>query len=197
MKSYAIADVETEPGEEFFMRVGELVRHAVDYIQLRAKRMQDSDVLTIARRCRSLIGNGQTRFLVNGRADIALACQAHGVHLPSDGIPAQAIRSLAPDLILGRSCHTLDDCRSAAREGLDYVLLGPVFDSRSKDQPASVSLESLRQASSFGARVFALGGISYERLPLLSGSGIEGVAAITMFMKDTRVEAAVEAVRAL
>src|SRR5687767_94254 len=124
MKCYAIADTEREPDERFFSRIADLVEAGVDFIQLRAKTVDDRLAHEIALRCRRLVSKS-ARLLVNRRADLALAVGADGVHLPAQGIPAAAVRALGPHLMVGRSCHSLLDCRAAAEEGVDYILLGP------------------------------------------------------------------------
>jgi len=197
MKSYVIADLQQEPDESFFDRLRALIHHEVDFIQLRARPVDDMALLNVARRCRRLTLGSETKLLVNKRADIAASAEADGTHLPSDGLPAAAIRELWPELLLGRSCHSLDECRSAAEEKIDYILFGPVFNPRSKKGSEPRGLEELRRASSFGIPPFALGGISIENLSELRGYRLEGIAAVTMFMKDVPVAQVVEAVRAL
>jgi thiamine-phosphate pyrophosphorylase len=195
MKSHAIANLDAPPDDAFFRRIGELAEAGVDVVQLRAKTLDARTAFGVAMRMRGQI-RPPGRFLVNRRADIALAAGADGVHLPSDGLPVEPLRRLAPQLLIGRSCHSPGDVRRAAGEGCDYVLLGPVFATRSKPGTAAVSLAELREASRLGIEVFALGGISRDNLQTLEGSGIAGVAAITLFMTDSPVAAIVEDVRA-
>jgi thiamine-phosphate pyrophosphorylase len=195
MKSYAIADFDSVPREsEFFRRVSELSHHGVDYIQLRSKELGGAALLRAADRCRALIPEGGPRFVVNGRPDVAAASGADGVHLPSRGMPVEAARSVGPSLIVGRSCHSLRDAAAARTEGADYILLGPVFPVRSKAGDPAVTLEELREAAA-QVRTFALGGLSIENLARLCGSGLEGVAAITMFLLDRPLAPIVRAVR--
>ena len=195
MKCYAIADLQAAPTEDFFERVGRLVHAGADYIQLRAKAIDDGRVLEYATRIADSFGAPGTELLINGRADIALLAGADGVHLPSRGLPAAAIRQLMPEAMVGRSCHTLDECRQAAAEEVDYVLFGPVFETRSKVSGALVEISELRQAVDLGLAVFALGGLTRERVGRLKGIGLAGVAAVTMFMDDEPLEEIVREVR--
>jgi thiamine-phosphate pyrophosphorylase len=194
MKSYAIANLDAPPDEAFFRRIGELAEAGVDVVQLRARTLDARTAFGVATRIRAQI-RPPTRFVVNRRADIALAAGADGVHLPADGLPAETLRRLGP-LLIGRSCHSVGDVRRAAGEGCDYALLGPVFATRSKPGTAAVGLAELQEASRLGIEVFALGGISRDNLHTLEGSGIAGVAAITLFMVDSPVAEIVEDVRA-
>lgn len=194
MKVFAIANLEQPPGTAFFDRLAELCAAAVDLVLIRDRVLPDRDRLSVALECRRVVVP-PTRMLVHGRADLALASGADGVHLPSDGVPARAVRTIGENLLVGRSAHSVDECRGAAEEKLDYVLLGPVFPTRSKAGEARISREELERAATLGPAVFALGGISLENLGQLHGLPIAGVAAITLFMEDRPVSVVVEAVR--
>lgn len=195
MKTYAIADFGAVPDEgEFLGRLSELCECGIDFIQLRAKNLEAATLMGLAASCRSLIPRGGPLFLINGRPDVASAAGADGVHLPSRGMPAAAARAVDPSLIVGRSCHSLDESEAARREGVDYILLGPVFPVRSKRGEPAVTVEELRAASA-GVKTFALGGISLANLPQLCGSGLEGIAAITMYLMDRPLLPIVRAVK--
>ncbi|HVT04323.1 MAG TPA: thiamine phosphate synthase [Thermoanaerobaculia bacterium] len=196
MKSHVVAQYDGTSSSAFFERIQRLAALQVDYIQLRAPALFDRAVYEAGMRCRGLIGS-PTRFLINRRYDIAMSCSADGVHLPGPGLPASAIRSAAKKMLIGRSCHSLSDCRAAVAEDLDYVLLGPVFDTRSKKASARVSISELAEASALEIEVFAIGGVSRDNLQALKETGIAGVAAITMFMHDEPLEQIVEEVRTL
>ena len=196
MKSYAIADIDAMPDENRFLKaLAEIADAGVDTIQLRAKSLQGRELMRLAERCRAIIPSN-TLFLINGRSDIAVACDADGVHLPSTGLPAHAVRAISPSMIVGRSCHSLTDVEQAKGEGADYVLLGPVFSTRSKSAEGRISLSELRSAAA-EIPTFALGGISRENIAQLRGLGLAGVAAITMFMSDRPLEPIMSAVRSM
>lgn len=194
MKSYAIAEWE---GDETALvsRVRRLAAAGIDFIQLRAKPLGGRALYELAGRCRSAV-TGPTRLIINSRMDIALATGADGVHLPSAGLPVSATRSLGIRLV-GRSCHSVDDVRNAASDGADYVVLGPVFATRSKVSSAAISAVDIVAAATAGIPIFALGGISVDNLQELRGLPLAGIAAITLFMKDEPLEGIVEAVRIL
>ena len=194
MKAFVIADVEQPADSAFFERLAELSAAGVDVVVLRDPSFSDRERFALALECRRLV-SPPTRFLVHGRADLALACRADGVHLPSGGVPVRAVREFDRRLLVGRSVHSLDDCRRAAEEEADYVLLGPVFPTRSKPGEGRISREELEQAAKLSPAVYALGGVSRENLEQLRGLPIAGVAAITLFMKDRPVSVVVEAVR--
>lgn len=194
LKIYAIAEWD---GDEAAMiaRVSRLSDAQVDFVQLRAKALSGRALYELAMKCRQAVA-APTRLLINGRADVALAVRADGVHLPSDGIPVAAAQRLSVPIV-GLSCHSVDDVRVAAAQKADYVLLGPVFSARSKALPAAISVSELAEAAASGVPVFALGGVSMENLEHLRGVPIAGVAAITMFMNDEPLDSILEAVRKL
>jgi thiamine-phosphate pyrophosphorylase len=197
MKSHAIVNLEQPLPDSLLSRVEALVAAGVSVIQLRGKRLPAVELARAAERIRARIPRSGPRMVVNGRADIALASGADGVHLPSDGLPVRAVRQLSSSMIVGRSCHSLEEVRRAAAEGADYVILGPIFPPRSKQGGGPLGVDKLRQAVGAGVEVLAIGGISRQNLGLLKGSGIAGVAAITLFMEDEPIGEIVEAVRAL
>ncbi|HVR41934.1 MAG TPA: thiamine phosphate synthase [Thermoanaerobaculia bacterium] len=194
MRSFAIAALESTPTDAWFDRIASLVDAGVDRILIRDPKRPDRERLQTARRCREIV-TGSTLLFVHGRADLALAAGADGLHLPSWGIPAEVARRLAPGLLIGRSCHSLADCRAAAASGTDYVFLGPVFPPRSKEGEGGVDRGELPEAARLGPDVFALGGMTIENVAQLRGLPIAGVAGITLFMEDRPVAAVVEAVR--
>lgn len=195
MRSYAIAGHETTTDDKRFLdRIGQLSECGVDLIQLRAKHLDDRDLLDLARCCRDRIGDG-TQFLVNGRADIAIAAGADGVHLPADGIPVSVVRRLSEKLVVGRSCHSVDEVRRASEDGADLVVLGPLFETRTGVKESAITLDDLAEASRVDIQVFALGGFDRRRVAELEGSRVTGVAGIAMFMKDEPIAEIVNEIR--
>lgn len=184
MKAYAVADFSEDVEQTRFLeRIDLLARLGVEVVQLRAKELDDRDLLDLAGRCRDRIGPG-TRYLVNGRADVAMAVRADGVHLPADGVPVAVARHVAPDLIVGRSCHSVEEVLHSVEEGADLVLMGPVFDVRSSRKRGAISDAELRASASLTANVYAIGGLKREHLQAIADTGVAGVAGITMFMQD-------------
>lgn len=197
MKAYAIADFDGETDTSTFLdRVTRLSERAVDVIQIRAKSLDDADLLELASQCRSRI-EAPSKMLINGRADIAVAAGADGVHLPADGIGVAAAREIGPGLVVGRSCHSVGEVRRARSERADYVLLGPVHSTRTGSKPAAVGPADLAEAVGLGIPVYALGGFDISRVERLRSTGVEGVAAITLFMRDEPLDRVVEKVRAV
>lgn len=157
-------------------------------IQLREKDLERPELIRLGRRLRMAFDGV---LVVNGDLEVALACDADGVHLPSDA----SWRELAPrvrqrGLLLGVSTHSLGELEAASVAGAHYALFGPVFDSPEKRRfgPAQ-GLERLRRAVNVGPPVLAVGGVDAGNAASIARAGAHGVAAIRAFVDPRTAEA--------
>jgi thiamine-phosphate pyrophosphorylase len=184
----AISDHASGARGAFSDWLDELVRAGVDGIQIREKDLDDRDLFDLTRQARQVLPPGFC-LLVNGRLDIALAAGADGVHLPAAGVPVGALRErFGQALIIGRSTHLAAEVGRARLEGADYVTFGPVYATPSKARygpPAG--LEGLRQAAAHGLPIYALGGVTIERLSEVAAAGAAGAAGIRCFREADRL----------
>lgn len=169
-----------------------LASSGVDAVQIREKDLADAELFELVRLAVEQTA-GRTLVLVNGRADIALAAEADGVHLPADGAPEESVRRLVgPDLLVGRSTHSIAEIDRALAAGADYVYYSPIFETPGK---RPVGLGELAHAAGRGLPVIALGGITIDRLEAVAGAGAAGAAAIRMLAEPERLRPAVQAAR--
>jgi thiamine-phosphate pyrophosphorylase len=204
---YYITDRTAFPGDELShrRRVLEKIREAadagVDYIQLREKDLSTRDLELLAKQAMNAIREMQqaTALLINSRSDVALAVQASGVHLRSDDVSPQEVRTIwtkfeAEECGRGRlartnshgpqigvSCHSPAEVVKAAADNATFAVFGPVFE-KEAEQPAG--LESLRKACQSKIPVLALGGITLANAPTCLAAGAAGIAAIRLFQEN-------------
>lgn len=163
------------------------LREGIDYVQIREKDLSARELTGLVRAVMALENPHQARIIVNTRMDVALACGAHGLHLPGDSIAVDEWRRIAPaGFVIGVSCHTVEELRRAEGEGADYAVYGPVFAPLSKAATTTpLGLDGL--AAGCGAvrmPVFALGGIQREHLRACEEAGAAGIAGITLFASE-------------
>ena len=152
-----------------------------DVLQLRAKHLDAGELLRRARRLRSLFAG---TLLINDRVDVCLAAGAQGVHLPGNRIaPAGLKRKFGMGLIVGVSCHSVDEVVRAAEEGADYVYLSPIFESTSKPGYGPLlGVGALREAvGRVTIPVIALGGVTRANEAMCVAAGAAGIAGISYF----------------
>ncbi|MFW2389135.1 MAG: thiamine phosphate synthase [Polyangiales bacterium] len=107
-------------------------------VQLRAKRLDDLAFLKIAKRVRSACGHANVPFVVNDRADIARLVEADGLHLGQEDLSIDEARRVVGNMQIGMSTHNLDQAVRADRQGADLIAFGPVYPTRSKENPDPV-----------------------------------------------------------
>ena len=166
-------------------------------VQLRAKHATDRETLRIAGEIRRITRAHGVLFFVNDRFDLALLCEADGVHLGQEDLPPKRLPAAARErLLVGRSTHTLAQAREALGEPCDYLAFGPIFGTTSKDSPyAARGLARLAEVAVLAARrpVVAIGGIDAQRARQVVRAGACGVAVISAVAGAAAPEAAARA----
>ena len=170
----------------------------VDLVQVRERDLETAELLDLVSRVVRRAEATFTQVVVNERADVAIAAGADGVHLRSDGLPVDRVRTLRADRwVVGRSVHRGDDL--APFRLADYLLFGAVYGGGSKpaDVPAA-GVTALRDAvAATGVPVLAIGGITPERARECVAAGAAGVAAISLYLPAGRAGSALGPARAV
>ena len=171
----------------------------VDWLQIREKDLPARSLLALTKSAvESAHPRGRTCVVVNDRLDVALAAGAHGVHLGARSMPWDLVRRLAPrELVVGVSCHSLEEALEAQAAGAHYLLLGPIFATPSKSAYGPpLGLAMLRDVTAqVSIPVFALGGITIDRVAACRENGAAGIAGIRIFQDCDSVEELVRIVR--
>ena len=178
---YAVTDRHWLGERSLYDVVRESLEGGVTFLQLREKDLGDADFFDEAVRIRDLAGEYGIPFVVNDNVEIAIRTNADGVHVGQNDMEAGDVRALiGPDKILGVSAQTVDQAILAEKHGADYLGVGAVFPTGSKDDADSVSFETLKAiCEAVCIPVVAIGGITGDNVSKLAGSGICGIAVIS------------------
>jgi thiamine-phosphate pyrophosphorylase len=178
---YAILDPEQARGRSIEEALDELLRAGIKILQLRAKAMPARDFLDLARTVRQRTLAHGCRFIVNDRADVALACDADGVHLGQDDLPLHAARRLLPTKIIGISTHDRSQAKQAEEGGADYIGFGPIYGTATKETGYSARGPAmLRELRGIVAiPIVAIGGINEGNVSEVWAAGADSAAIIS------------------
>ena len=194
---YAVTDRHWLGERTLYDVVRESLDGGVTFLQLREKDLDEEHFYEEAVRLQAMAREYDVPFVVNDNVDIAVRMDADGVHVGQSDMEAGDVRALiGPDKILGVSAMTVDQAVQAERRGADYLGVGAVFPTGSKDDAEDVSFETLKAiCQAVSIPVIAIGGITQGNIKELSGSGICGIAVISAIYAKKDVKAAAAALR--
>lgn len=159
--------------------VPELVDAGVDLIQLREKEMEAADVIRVGAPIATACKEAGIPFIVNDRADVALALDAHGVHVGQNDLPVAAARDVVGRRIVGWSTHARGEVDAAAHEDVDYFAVGPVAETPTKPGRPAAGLGLIRYAAEVATRPwFAIGGIDEDLLLSVMEAGATRIVVV-------------------
>lgn len=178
---YGVTDRKWLNGRSLTEVVKESLEGGATMIQLREKNLDEARFLQEAKELQSLCRTFKVPFIVNDNVDIALEMNADGIHVGQSDMEAGMVREkLGPEKILGVSAQTVDQAVLAEKRGADYLGVGAVFPTGSKDDAVEVDFDTLKAiCEAVTIPVVAIGGITRDNVTQLSGSGICGVAVIS------------------
>ena len=149
-------------------------------VQLREKDLPARDLYELGTRVQNAIA-GRAKLLVNDRVDVALALNADGVQLPEDGMPvADARRIVGPDMLIGRSVHSVSGAVEAQSDGADFLIAGTIFPSPSHPGGPTQGVDFLRAlCREVSVPILAIGGVTTQNVAEVMEAGCSGVAVIS------------------
>ncbi|NEU28621.1 thiamine phosphate synthase [Paenibacillus ottowii] len=147
----------------------------------------------LARQLQNLCRHAGIPFIVNDDVELALELDADGVHIGQDDESADSVRARIGNRILGVSAHTIEEARRAILQGADYLGVGPIYPTISKDDAQAVQgpaiLHEMRKAR-IDVPIVGIGGITIERVEEVVGAGADGIAVISAVTQAERIRAA-------
>ena len=172
--------------------VEEAIRGGVTLVQLREKEIPSREYFELAQRVKEVTDRHDIPLIINNRIDIALAIDAHGVHLGPEDLPVPIARKLLGDgKIIGSSAASVDEALLFQAQGADYLGVGAVFPTATKRGTEKVGLEDLRGIkSAVHIPVVAIGGIKAENAKSVIETGVDGVAVVSAIMDQTDIREA-------
>jgi len=169
----------------------------VDLFQLRDKAASDDELLAAAEEAKGLCQAAGALFLVNDRPDLAAAAHADGVHVGQDDEPVAAARAVVgTGRIVGLSTHSIAQAEAAARSGADYIAVGPVHATPTKEGRPPIGLEPVRHAAAqVGVPWFAIGGIDAGNVDEVVAAGAARIVVVRAIAEAADPERAARALR--
>jgi len=189
---YLVLDTQALKGRDAVEVAARAIRGGAKVIQLRDKQLMRGEVLEIARRLKNICAEKGVLFIVNDYLDIALAAGADGLHLGQEDLPLAEARRLLPiDSLIGCSATSLSQAVRAQAGGADYVAVGSIYPTLSKEKFKLVGLEALRRVRSrVSLPLIAIGGIDHTNVKEVMKAGATGVAVISAVLGEDDVEEA-------
>lgn len=187
---YAVTDRHWLNGETLYSQVEKALKGGATFIQLREKKLDEGSFLEEAKEIQKLCKEYNVPFVINDNVEIAKKINADGVHVGQSDMEAQNVREiLGDDKIIGVSAQTVEQALLAEKHGADYLGVGAVFKTGSKDDAEEVSHDELeRICKAVSIPVIAIGGITHDNVKELSGRGIVGIAVISAIFGQKDIE---------
>ena len=185
LKLYLVTDSDILKNRDFYKCIEEAMKAGVTMVQLREKNTDGKEFLEKALKLRELTRKYNVAFIINDRVDIALLCDADGVHVGQSDIDAVSVRKLiGKDKIIGVSARSVAEAQKAKADGADYIGIGAMFSTSTKLDAKDVSFDTLREMTSQVDIPFVLiGGITLDNVCKLKEFNPDGYAIVSGILK--------------
>lgn len=195
MRLYVVTDRMWLGENSLAKQVEESIKGGATFVQLREKNISFEEYVAIAKEIKIVTDKYNIPFVINDDVDVAIACEADGVHVGQHDMLAGDVRKkIGDNMILGVSAQTVEQAILAQKMGADYIGVGAVFSTSTKLDAEAVSYETLKAiCHAVSIPVVAIGGINKQNIMKLKGSGANGIAVVSaIFAQDNIFEAARE-----
>lgn len=174
----------SENEEKFLNIIEESLKGGVTIVQLREKSAETLDFYNLALRVKEITQKYNVPLIINDRIDIALAIDADGVHVGQNDMPAKIARSIiGKNKILGVSAATITEAKKAQMDNADYIGVGAIYPTNTKNDATSVSKKELKEiVKSVDLPVVAIGGITQENIHELNECKVDGISVVSAIM---------------
>jgi len=174
-----------------------VIQGGSNIIQLREKDYPKKDLYNLALKFKEITSRAGVLLIINDHVDIALGVEADGVHLGQEDLPVQVARKLAPELLIGASTHSLEQALQAEKDGADYINIGPIFSTETKEGVGrSLGPEAISEISPQIKIPFTvMGGINEDNIEQVLAKGARRVAMVTAITKAADIAAKVKSLK--
>lgn len=196
---YAVTDRAWVGRQSLYEQVESALKGGATCVQLREKELDDEMFLTEAMELADLCRRYNVPFFINDNVDIAIKCQADGIHVGQEDMQAAQVRQkVGEDMIIGVSVHSVEEALEAVKNGADCLGVGAVFSTSTKTDVDVLPKEILRDiCAAVDIPVVAIGGINKTNIKDLSGTGVDGVALVSAIFAAEDIETECKALRKL
>lgn len=185
MTLYLVTDSSYHTEETFLYTVEEACKGGITLLQLREKNVGGREYLDKARKVKAITDRYCVPLMIDDRVDVALACDAAGVHVGSSDLPvAEARKLMGPKKIVGATAKTVEAAKKAYEDGADYLGVGAIYPTTTKVVTVLTEVSTLEAiCHAVPIPVVAIGGLNGTNLNVLEGTSIAGIAVVSAIMK--------------
>lgn len=187
---YLVTDRLNFSEEEFLNKVELACKSGVTFVQLREKGISTREYIYLGEKVKAITDRYDIPLVIDDRVDVALAIDAHGVHIGDTDMDVSTARKLlGTDKIIGATAKDVIVAREAEKQGADYIGTGAIFPTTTKVVTKLTTVETLTEVvNSVSIPAVAIGGLDINNINVLKGTGIKGIAVVSAIMKADNVE---------
>lgn len=190
MLLYAVTDRAWVGRQSLYEQVESAIKGGVTCVQLREKELNDEDFLAEAIEISALCRKHKVPFFINDNVEVAIKCNADGIHVGQEDMAAAQVRSrVGDDMMIGVSVHSVEEALDAVKNGADCLGVGAIFSTSTKTDVDVLPRDVLCDiCNAVDIPVVAIGGIGKGNISQLAGTGVDGVALVSAIFGADDIE---------